>query len=183
MWIWLHEVGGAQTVLQVPLAQSVPVEHVFPARHRLHVVPPPQSTSLSRPFFEPSLQFPHVTPVTSQPLPGDPSQLRVPAPHPTQAPPVQVCVSGVHAAAVPHWPLELQVWTALPEHCVVVGVHTPVHAPVTQAEDVHAVAVPHWPLALHVSTPLPLHRVPPGEHTPVQAPFKHAWFVQGATAP
>jgi hypothetical protein len=184
VWIWLQDVGGAQSVpLQLPLAQSVPEEHVFPARHRLHVVAPPQSTSLSKPFFEPSLQFPHVTPVTSQPLPGDPSQLRVPAPQATQAPLVHVCVSAVQAEAVPHWPLALQVWTALPEHCVVPGVHTPVHAPLTQAEEVHADAAPHWPLALQVCTPLPLHVVPPGVHTPVQAPFTHAWFVQAAAVP
>jgi hypothetical protein len=71
----------------------------------------------------------------------------------------------------------------LPEHCVVVGSHTPVHAPLTHAEDTHATAVPHAPLTLHVWTPLPEHRVALGVQTPVHAPFTHAWFVQAAAAP
>jgi hypothetical protein len=39
----------------------------------------------------------------------------------------------VHAVGVPHWPLELQVCAALPEHCVVPGTQTPVQAPAAHA--------------------------------------------------
>jgi hypothetical protein len=40
------------------------------------------------------------------------------------APPlkVQVPFAG-QATGVPHWPLDEHVWTALPEHCVLLGVH------------------------------------------------------------
>jgi len=52
----------------------------------------------------------------SQPSDAEPLQSRVPAAHDTQAPPEQICVVDAHATAVPHAPLELQVWTPLPEH-------------------------------------------------------------------
>ena len=122
---------------------------------------------------------PQDAPVTSQPFAGDPSQSSVPAEHATQAAPVQVWVSGVHAAAVPHCPLELHVWTASPEHCVAPGAQIPVHAPETHADAVQVTGAPYCPLALHVSTPLPEHVVPPGAHTPVQAPETQVWFEQG----
>jgi hypothetical protein len=68
----------------------------------------------------------------------------------------------------------------LPEHCVALGTHTPVHAPLTQAELIHAVAALHAPFVWHVSTPLPLHVVWPWAHTPLQAPETHVWLVQAA---
>jgi hypothetical protein len=33
----------------------------------------------------------------------------------------------VQATGLLHWPVELQVWTPLPEHCVAPGVQTPEH--------------------------------------------------------
>jgi hypothetical protein len=56
----------------------------------------------------------------------------------------------VQAAADPHWPLELQVCTPLPEHCFAPGTHTPVHVPPMHADAVHATADPHVPDALQV---------------------------------
>jgi hypothetical protein len=92
-----------------------------------------------------------------------------------------------HADAVPHWPLELQVCTALPEHWVVVGTHTPTHDadddPVTQADATHATGEPHWPPELHVCKLLPEHCVAPGMHDPVHSPFTHAWLPHGTAAP
>ena len=46
------------------------------------------------------------------------------------APPLQV---SEHVVVACHWPSIPHVWTPVPEHCVVFGVHTPVHAPPTQA--------------------------------------------------
>ena len=71
--------------------------------------------------------------VFSQALAGEPSQSRVPAEHVTHAPPVHVCVFGVHGTAVFQVPVDEHVWTASPEHCVVVGTQPPVQAPLTQA--------------------------------------------------
>jgi hypothetical protein len=88
----------------------------------------------------------------------------------------------VHAAGVPHDPVPLHVSTPLPEHCVVVGVHDPVHAPMTHAELEHATGMPHAP-PLHVSTPLPPHCVWPGAHMPVQAPLTHVWLVHATGVP
>lgn len=81
---------------------------------------------------------------------------------------------AAHATADPHVPLDEQVCTALPEHCVVVGSHTPVHAPFTQADETHGVLLPQAPLDEHVSTLLPVHRVAFGVHTPTQLPPTHA---------
>jgi hypothetical protein len=76
----------------------------------------------------------------------------------------------VHETAELHWPVAEHVWTPLPEHCVAPGTHTPMHAPVTQADATHEEAAPHWPLELQVSTPLPEQRVVPGAHTPEHSP-------------
>jgi hypothetical protein len=35
----------------------------------------------------------------------------------------------VQATGLLHWPVELHVWTPLPEHCVAPGVQTPEHWP------------------------------------------------------
>ncbi len=51
-----------------------------------------------------------------------------------------------HATEAPQAPLLLHVWTLLPEHCRVPGVHVPVQMPPTHAELVQAVTAPHWPL-------------------------------------
>jgi hypothetical protein len=71
----------------------------------------------------------------------------------------------------------------LPEHCVAPGVHTPVHAPVTQAEFVHADGAPHVPFPEQSCTPLPEHCVEPGTHTPVQAPLTQAEFEHADAEP
>jgi hypothetical protein len=52
----------------------------------------------------------------------------------------------VQLVTVLHVPFDWQVSYPLPEHCAVVGMHTPVHAPFTHAEPVHAVAVLQVPL-------------------------------------
>jgi hypothetical protein len=128
-----------------------------------------------------AVTFPQVVPhvddeerLVSHPSEGEPSQSRVPAAHATHAPPEQVCVVAVHAAAAPHWPLESQVCTPLPEHCFAPGVHTPVQAPLTQAEETHVDAVPQLPFASHVCTPLFEHCFVPGAQVPAQAPPTHA---------
>src|SRR5689334_115586 len=91
-------------------------------------------------------------PLNSQALPALPSQSSVPAGQFTQAPPVQVCVFAVHATVELQVPLDEHVCTPLPEHWCVPGTHTPVHAPLTHADDTHAVLLPHAPLDEHVST-------------------------------
>ena len=60
-----------------------------------------------------------------------------------------------------------------------VGVHTPVHALETHAEDTHVTSAPHVPFAVQVCTPLFEHCLSPGAHTPVQTPDTHALFEQG----
>ena len=45
---------------------------------------------------------------------------------PVHAPPEH---ANVHADALPHCPLALQVCTPLPEHCVAPGTQTPVQTP------------------------------------------------------
>ena len=57
---------------------------------------------------------------------------------------------------------------------VVVGVHSPVHAPPRQAWPVHVEGAPHCPVVLHVSTSLFEQRFVPGAHTPTHAPSTHA---------
>jgi hypothetical protein len=58
----------------------------------------------------------------------------------------------------------------LPEHCVVPGLHDPVHTPDTHVEFVHGDALPNVPFGEHVSTPLLLQVVSPGAQLPTQAP-------------
>jgi hypothetical protein len=112
----------------------------------------------------------------SQPFPIVPSQLRFPAGQFTHAPLVHVCVFAVQATAEPQAPLDEHVCTALPEHCVDSGTHTPVHAPFTHAEETHATSLPHAPLVEHVSTLFPEQRVVFGVHTPVHVPLTQAWL-------
>jgi hypothetical protein len=63
----------------------------------------------------------------------------------------------VHAAAVPHMPVELHVCTPLPEHCVPPGVHDPEHAPFTHAWPVQRAGAPQLPVLSQVCTPLFRH--------------------------
>jgi hypothetical protein len=96
-------------------------------------------------------------------------------------PPSATQVEPLHATAVPQLPLLSQVCTPWLEHCVVPGMHCPMHMPPTHAEFVQATAVPQFPLMSQVSTPFPKHRVAPGAHMPVQAPPTQAW-LEHATA-
>jgi hypothetical protein len=82
----------------------------------------------------------------------------------------------------PHWPFDWHVWTALPEHWVAPGVHTPVQAPLTQ-EPAHAVGVLHVPSDWHDSRLLPEQVVWFGAHTPWQAPETHVWLLHAAAVP
>jgi len=115
----------------------------------------------------------------SHPFADEPSQSRVPAPQETHAPLVQIWAYTVHGTAEPHVPLAEQVSVALPAHRVVPGVHTPMHAPPTQADETQGVLLPHAPLDEHVSTLLLTHRVAFGVQTPVQLPPTHAWLEHG----
>lgn len=110
----------------------------------------------------------------SQPFSAEPSHSSVPAGQATHAPLLQVCVLGVQATAVLHCPLAEHVWTPLPEHCFVPGTHTPVHAPVTHADETHGESDPQAPLAEHVSMALFEHCTALGAHTPAQAPLTQA---------
>ena len=65
----------------------------------------------------------------------------------------------------------------MPEHCFAPGVHTPVQAPLTHADDTQVAEVPHVPLVEQVCTPLFEHCFAPGVHTPVQVPPTQAWFM------
>jgi len=62
-------------------------------------------------------------------------------------------------------------------HCVVPGVHEPLHIPPEHSMKGHVDAVPQVPLALQVATPVPEHSVAPGTHDPVHPvpPVAHAW--------
>jgi hypothetical protein len=139
-----------------PLAQLWAVEHAVVA----HVVP--QLESRLRGF--------------SHPLVPEPSHSSVPVGHATQAPPLHVWVFAAQGTAASHCPLDEQVCTPLPEHCLAPGTHTPVHALPTQADETQVDAVPHCPLDEQVCTPLLEHCFVPGVHTPVQAPPTHAWL-------
>lgn len=84
---------------------------------------------------------------------------------PVQAPLMQVWLT--HAAGLPQEPPALHVWTPLPEHCVVVGLHaTQVllrHAGVCPP---HVVTVDQVPVVSHCSMLLPRHSVWPGAQAP-----------------
>jgi hypothetical protein len=75
----------------------------------------------------------------------------------------------VHATAVPHCPLALQVSTPSPEHCTAPGTQTPPQAPPVHT-NWHGWGLPKWPVESQVSTPLFEHWVAPGVHVPVQLP-------------
>jgi hypothetical protein len=78
----------------------------------------------------------------------------------------------LHAAELPHWPVESHDCTALPEHRVWPGAHTPVHAPEMHVWLVQGCGVPHMP-PTQDCTPLPEHCIWPAEHAPVQALPEH----------
>jgi hypothetical protein len=70
----------------------------------------------------------------------------------------------------------------LPEHCVVPGTHTPVHAPATHALFTQAVVPPNVPFDWQVWTLLPEQVVCPGAHTPVHVPFTQVWLLHAVPA-
>ena len=57
---------------------------------------------------------------------------------------------------------------------MVPGVHRPVQAPPTQAEETQVAGAPQVPVASHVSIPLLEHCLAPGAQDPVHAPLTHA---------
>jgi hypothetical protein len=59
---------------------------------------------------------------------------------PPHTPFAQMLLQGT---ALPHCPFDAQVCTALPEHWVALGEHTPVHAPLTHAWFVQGEAPPN----------------------------------------
>ncbi len=65
--------------------------------------------------------------------------------------------------------------TPPPEHCVVPGAHTPVHAPLAHAAFEHVCVVDHVPVGSHVCTESFEHRTAPGPHDPVHDPITHAY--------
>jgi len=81
-------------------------------------------------------------------------------------------VIALHADGVPHWPVESHDSTALPEHRVCPGAHTPVHAPEMHVWLVHGCGMPHMP-PTQDCTPFPEHCIWPAEHAPVQALPEH----------
>jgi hypothetical protein len=116
----------------------------------------------------------------SQPFDPRPSQFSVEDGQATHAPAEQLCAVPAHASVAPHAPLVSHVWTPFPAHCLLPGVQTPVHAPLTQADDAQVAAAPHCPFVSHVWTPLLKHWTEPGVQTPVHAPPTQAWFAQAA---
>jgi hypothetical protein len=150
----------SQSSVPAPHGAHEPLEQVWLVVHATVEQDVPQLESVAVSF--------------SQPLPMVPSQLSLPAGQFTHAPPVHVCVFAVHATVEPQVPLEEHVCTPLPEHWCVPGTQTPVHAPLTHADETHAVLLPQAPLDEHVSTLFPLQWVAPGAQTPVQTPPTHA---------
>jgi hypothetical protein len=154
----------SQSSVPAPQLAQVPPEHVWLVVHAVVVQFVPQLASVAVSF--------------SQPFPIEPSQLSFPAGQLTQAPLVQVWVFAAHDTDEPHEPVDEQVCTALPEHWVVVGTHTPWQAPPTHADETHGVLLPHAPLNEQVSTLFTLHRVAFGAQTPVHTPPTQAWLLQ-----
>ena len=66
------------------------------------------------------------------------------------------CTQG---EALPQWPVELQVWTPLPEHSLSPGEQEPVQAPAWHAWLEHSAGVPQVPVVEQVSTALPVQSV------------------------
>ncbi len=75
--------------------------------------------------------------------------------------------------AAPHCPFEPQVWTPLPEHCVLPGEHEPVQAPPLQTLGQSDPLICQVPEPSHVCGCCALHCIAPGVHDPVHAPALH----------
>jgi hypothetical protein len=82
----------------------------------------------------------------------------------------------VHAEPLfPHWPIVLHTCGCAPTHCLVPGVHMPVHVaglPGVHAEFMQVTGLPQLPVLSHVSIPLFEHCVAPGVHTPQAPPMQ-----------
>jgi hypothetical protein len=93
------------------------------------------------------------------------------------APLVQVLVEG-QAAADPQAPVDWQICSFAPEHCVWPSSQTPWHAPFTHVLFTHAVAVCQVPVELQVcGWMVDVHCPWVGPHWPPQAPLTQVWLV------
>jgi hypothetical protein len=77
----------------------------------------------------------------------------------------------------------LQVWTALPEHCVDPGVHPPAHTPDKHACEVHGTGVPQVPPGSHACAPFPEHCFWPVVQGPEHWPAVQALLAHAAAGP
>jgi hypothetical protein len=142
----VHDAVWQTPAVHTPLAgstQSVAFAHFLPAPHAVHV-PPPQSTSVSAPFWTLSLQ-----------------------PAPWQAPAVQTplaqSVGKVHAEPVPHFEVHVP-----PQS---MAVSEPFWTPSAQPAAAHLPLV-HLPLAGRTQSMLPEHSLPTAHfdaHDPPQS--------------
>lgn len=149
----------SQSSVPAPHVVHAPPEHVWLVVHAAVVHDVPQLASVAVSF--------------SHPFAIDPSQFSLPAGQLTHAPFVHVWVFAAHDTAVPQVPSEAHVSTALPEHCVEFGTHTPVQAPPTHAEETQAVPESQVPFDWQCCTLFPEHCVAPGAQTPVHTPPTH----------
>ena len=62
-----------------------------------------------------------------------------------------------------------------PLHCLLPGLHTPLHVPVPVHRYGHVVVVCQVPVPSQVCTAAPEQRTAPGVHVPVHAPLTHAY--------
>jgi hypothetical protein len=117
-------------LLQTPLTQSVPTRQLCPAEH-FGQVPPPQSTSVSLPFFTPSLQVgAWQTPPLQTLLWQTPEQHGCPSPpHAVHVPlPLQTMLVPQAVPAAANITLQVLLVHAAAEHGPFPG-HTLPHAP------------------------------------------------------
>ena len=148
-------------VAQTPSLQSPALEHVLPGP-QVGQVPPPQSTSVSTPFFTPSVQVaawhkpPVQTPLWQSPVP---LHLR-PVPQGAQEPPQSRSVSA------PFFTPSMQVAAT---HMCEAQVPVTQSLPLTQAT--------HWPLPSQTLPPPWVQAVPAGNAGVEGTPAVQTWSV------
>ena len=106
----------------------------------------------------------------------------IPASSPQIALDVQPSVQGRPLSF--HWPLLPQVCGCAPAHCIVPGLHTPVHFVPTHACPRQLTGAAHMPVGSQLWMSFgSAHWVWPGLHTPWHAPPTHVCPVHGAGVP
>ena len=157
---------------QKPLAQSLPARHASPCA-QFAAQKPPQSTSVSLPFFTPLVQ-PQVPLMQVSPAPHVP-HCRLP-PQPSLWAPQDLPLTQVFG--VQHWPALVQIWG---------DVHVPQLSTVPQPLDcvpqflpaaAQVVGVQQFPLAVHTS-PFEPQDVPAGRFVLLGFVPMHSSVVQG----